>query len=129
MIDAVRTVWGKSGRRGSGVMIHGDATAAALEAVLDELGAAEDRAARAGHALAELEERAEEDPAAAAGLGACHRRAPAGEEGAGAGRGGGGGGGAGGGGRGGRPRGARGVGGARKPLRDDGLSDPAAPAV
>src|SRR3954447_12238339 len=80
MIDAVRTVWGKSGRRGSGVMIHGDATAAALEAVLDELGAAEDRAARAGHALAELEERAEEDPAAAAGLGACRRGRGAGEE-------------------------------------------------
>ncbi len=61
-------------------MIHGDATAAALEAVLDELGAAEDRAARAGHALAELEERAEEDPAAAAGLGACRRRLEAAEE-------------------------------------------------
>src|SRR3954467_13191766 len=56
-------------------MIHGDATAAALEAVLDELGAAEDRAARAGHALAELEGRAEEDAAAAEGLGA---RPPAG---------------------------------------------------
>ena len=61
-------------------MIHGDATAAALEAVLDELGAAEDRAARAGHVLAELEERAEEDPAAAAGLGACRRRLEAAEE-------------------------------------------------
>jgi hypothetical protein len=61
-------------------MIHGDATAAALEAALEELAAAEDRAARAGHALAELEERAEEDPAAAAGLGACRRRLEAAEE-------------------------------------------------
>jgi hypothetical protein len=61
-------------------MIHGDATAAALAAVLAEEEAAEDRAARAGHALAELEERAEEDPAAAAGLGACHRRLEAAEE-------------------------------------------------
>jgi benzoyl-CoA reductase/2-hydroxyglutaryl-CoA dehydratase subunit BcrC/BadD/HgdB len=61
-------------------MIHGDATAAALEAVLEELGAAEDRAARAGHALAELEELAEEDPAAAAGLDACRRRLAAAEE-------------------------------------------------
>jgi len=61
-------------------MIHGDATAAALEAALEELAAAEDRAARAGHALAELEERAEEDPAAAVGLGACRRRLEAAEE-------------------------------------------------
>jgi hypothetical protein len=61
-------------------MIHGDATAAALEAALEELGAAEDRAARAGHALAELEELAEEDPAAAAGLDACRRRLAAAEE-------------------------------------------------
>src|SRR3954447_12613095 len=55
-------------------MIHSDATTAALEAVLGELEAAEDRAARAGHALAELEELAEGDPAAAAGLGAWRRR-------------------------------------------------------
>jgi hypothetical protein len=55
-------------------MIHGDATTAALAAVLDEEAAAEDRAARAGHALAEA------DPAAAAGLEACRRRAEAAEE-------------------------------------------------
>jgi hypothetical protein len=53
-------------------MIHGDATAAALAAVLDELAAAEDRAARAGHALAELEERLEDGdgPGMAAALAA-----------------------------------------------------------
>ena len=61
-------------------MIHGDATAAALAAVLDEPAAAEDMAARAGHALAEAEERAEEDPAAAAGIGACRRRLEAAED-------------------------------------------------
>ena len=60
-------------------MIHGDATAAALAAVLDEEEAAEDVAARAGHALAEAEERAEEDPAAADGLEACRRRLEAAE--------------------------------------------------
>ena len=60
-------------------MIHGDATAAALAAVLAEEEAAEDVAARAGHALAEAEERAEEDPAAAAGLGVCRRRLEAAE--------------------------------------------------
>ena len=60
-------------------MIHGDATAAALAAVLEE-EAAEDRAARAGHAPAEAEERAEEDPAAAAGLEACRQRADAAED-------------------------------------------------
>ena len=101
-------------------MIHGDATAAALEAVLEELGAAEDRAARAGHALAELEELAEETPAAAAGLDACRRRLR-------------------------RPRSGwprcgrrrdlevrlgerRGAAGARGPFRDDGLSAPVASA-
>ena len=61
-------------------MIHGDATTAVLEAALEELAAAEDRAARAGHVLAELEERVEEDSAAAAGLGACRRRLEAAEE-------------------------------------------------
>ena len=61
-------------------MIHGDATAAALAAVLDEQEVAEDRAAWAGHTLAELEERAEEDPAAADGLEACRRRAEAAEQ-------------------------------------------------
>ena len=89
MIDAVWATWAAKvadapgrgvGPEGSGAMIHGDATAAALEAALEELAAAEDRAARAGHALAELEERAEEDPAAAAGLGACRRRLEAAEE-------------------------------------------------
>jgi chromosome segregation ATPase len=57
-------------------MIHGDATAAALEAVLDELAAAEDRAALAGHALAELEERLEDGdgPGLAAALTAAEGR-------------------------------------------------------
>jgi hypothetical protein len=70
----------KTGPEGGEAMIHGDATAAALAAVLDEEEAAEDRAARAGHALAELEERAEEGPAAAVGLEACRRWLAAAEE-------------------------------------------------
>src|SRR3954467_9325952 len=78
----------KTGPEGGEAMIHGDATAAALAAVLDEEEAAEDRAARAGHALAELEERAGEDPAAVAGLGARRRRLAAGGGGPGGGGGG-----------------------------------------
>lgn len=96
-------------------MIHGDATAAALEAVLGELEAAEDRAARAGHALAEIEELAEEDPAAAAGLGACRRRLEAAEEWLAEVR------------R--RRRDLEVRLGEREALRDDGLSDPAVPAA
>ena len=59
-LEAVRRAWLAGIEEEDDAMDHGEATAGALAAVLDELEAAADRASRAAYAVTEIEERLEE---------------------------------------------------------------------